>query len=73
VTCRRSAQLATVVVVANGAEGEPASAKARTLLRMAPHLVLDGLAVVGAAVGARRAIVYVPSGGAWRPHSLGRP
>jgi len=47
------------VVLANGAEGEPASKKDRVLLREAPHLVLDGVAVAAAAVGAREAIVAV--------------
>ena len=47
------------VVVGNGAEGEPASHKDRHLLWLAPHLVLDGLQLAAAAVGARRAYLYV--------------
>ncbi len=53
---RRGAQ---TVVVANGEEGEPASVKDRWLLRHRPHLVLDGLRLACAMVGARRAHVYV--------------
>ncbi len=47
------------IVVANGAEGEPASAKDRTLLELAPHLVLDGAATAAEAVGAAEAIICV--------------
>jgi NADH:ubiquinone oxidoreductase subunit F (NADH-binding) len=46
------------VVIANGAESEPASDKDATLLWMAPHLVLDGLQLAAEAVGADQAFLY---------------
>src|SRR6185437_10655818 len=46
------------VVIANGAESEPASDKDATLLWLAPHLVLDGLQLAAEAVHAEQAILY---------------
>jgi NADH:ubiquinone oxidoreductase subunit F (NADH-binding) len=48
-----------VVVAGNGAEGEPASSKDRSLLWISPHLVLDGLQLAAEAAGARSTVLYV--------------
>jgi NADH:ubiquinone oxidoreductase subunit F (NADH-binding) len=50
------------VIVANGAEGEPASSKDLLLLACLPHLVLDGIAAAAAIVGARRAVLCLHEG-----------
>jgi NADH:ubiquinone oxidoreductase subunit F (NADH-binding) len=50
------------VLVANGAESEPASGKDGLLLARAPHLVLDGMALAAEAVGAARAYLCVHDG-----------
>ena len=49
------------VVVANGAEGEPASAKDRLLITQLPHLVLDGAVLAATTVGASEVLVHVPA------------
>jgi NADH:ubiquinone oxidoreductase subunit F (NADH-binding) len=50
------------VVVVNGAEGEPVSAKDAVLLAAAPHLVLDGAVAAAAAVDADEVMVAVRRG-----------
>lgn len=60
------------IVVANGAEGEPASLKDRTLLEMAPHLVLDGAIAAAEAVDAEEAIVCICESAGAGVHSLGQ-
>jgi NADH:ubiquinone oxidoreductase subunit F (NADH-binding) len=47
------------VIVANGAEGEPASGKDRLLLTRLPHLVMDGISLAADAVRAREAYLCV--------------
>lgn len=47
------------VVVINGSEGEPLSAKDRVLLQMRPHLVLDGAAIAAETLGADDVVLYL--------------
>ncbi|MEW2359085.1 NADH-ubiquinone oxidoreductase-F iron-sulfur binding region domain-containing protein [Spirillospora sp. NPDC029432] len=51
------------VVVVNGTEGEPGSAKDKVLLRRAPHLVLDGAALAATALGAGEIVLGVADEG----------
>ena len=48
-----------VTVVANAAESETLSAKDATLLRLRPHLVLDGLATLCETLEARSAVLWM--------------
>lgn len=54
---RRPAERAVVVV--NGSEGEPGSAKDKVLLTRAPHLVLDGAQIAAAALGTKEIVVAI--------------
>ncbi|MBR7837848.1 hypothetical protein KDL01_31525 [Actinospica durhamensis] len=47
------------VLVANGMESEPAASKDKALLRLAPHLVLDGIMLAAEAAGAGEAHLCV--------------
>jgi NADH:ubiquinone oxidoreductase subunit F (NADH-binding) len=47
------------VVIGNGAEGEPASSKDKSLLWYSPHLVLDGLQLAAEAVGSATVGLYI--------------
>jgi NADH:ubiquinone oxidoreductase subunit F (NADH-binding) len=47
------------IVVANGTEGEPASAKDQVLVRLAPHLVIDGMAATVSALDGERGVLCI--------------
>jgi NADH:ubiquinone oxidoreductase subunit F (NADH-binding) len=56
------------MVIANGCEGDPLSAKDKTLLTTTPHLVLDGIQAAATAVRATEAVLCVHVGSAVIPH-----
>jgi NADH:ubiquinone oxidoreductase subunit F (NADH-binding) len=67
VKLRAVASRRRTILLANGAEGEPASGKDACLLAYAPHLVLDGVSAAAAAIRADMAIVCVKES---RPDAL---
>jgi NADH:ubiquinone oxidoreductase subunit F (NADH-binding) len=56
-----AARASKSVVVVNGSEGEPMSAKDRVLLTCVPHLVLDGAMLAAHATGAREVLLAAPA------------
>jgi NADH:ubiquinone oxidoreductase subunit F (NADH-binding) len=52
------------IVVANGCDGDPATAKDAKLLEFAPHLVIDGVLLACHAVGADEAAICMSEGDA---------
>jgi NADH:ubiquinone oxidoreductase subunit F (NADH-binding)/ferredoxin len=54
------------VILVNAAEGEPGSAKDKSLLFRSPHLVLDGALIAAEALNARRIVLAVAGAG---PHT----
>jgi NADH:ubiquinone oxidoreductase subunit F (NADH-binding) len=50
------------VLVVNGSETEPASAKDRLLLSRLPHMVLDGAVLAAKAIGTREIVVKISDG-----------
>ena len=61
----RSGGRGTRYVVANGAEGEPASFKDRLLMRRDPYRVVEGAAIAAVAVGATT--IYLATKRSYRP------
>jgi len=49
----------TAIVVANAAEGEPASVKDAALIQSRPHLVIDGLICAAEVIGAQHAVIWL--------------
>jgi NADH:ubiquinone oxidoreductase subunit F (NADH-binding)/NADH:ubiquinone oxidoreductase subunit E len=59
-------------VVCNGDESEPGTFKDRVLLEGDPHLLLEGLALAGYAVGAAEGIIYIRGEYEWVARRLER-
>ena len=66
---RAAAQQAAVVVV-NASEGEPLSAKDRTLMQLRPHVIVDGALIAAETVGADEVLIYFSRPSRHATHAL---
>jgi len=55
----RAQECSPKYVVCNADEGEPATFKDRVILHLAPHLLLEGMAICGHLVGASMGVIYL--------------
>jgi len=46
-------------IVCNADESEPGTIKDREIMQTIPHLMIEGMAIAGVAVGARKGIIYI--------------
>jgi len=63
-----SSQPGRPVLVVNGAESEPLSAKDAVLLQLRPHLVLDGIEATASALGATEVVLWLHSDAHFSQH-----
>lgn len=49
----------TKFVICNGDEGDPGAFMDRTILESNPHSIIEGMAIAGYAIGAKRGVIYV--------------
>lgn len=61
-----------VYLVCNADEGEPGTFKDRQIMEFDPHLLLEGMAVSGYAVGAKQGYIYIRGEFAWIADILDR-
>jgi NADH-quinone oxidoreductase F subunit len=54
-----------VYLICNADEGEPGTFKDRQIMEYDPHLLLEGMAISGYAIGAKRGFIYIRGEFAW--------
>lgn len=59
-----------VYLICNADEGEPGTFKDRQIMEFDPHLLIEGMAIAGYAIGAKLGIIYIRGEFSWIAHIL---